>query len=132
MYACIVKGKTDTIWGQGTPRHKLETAIQDYVNQLHIQPESVCHIVKVHKRLVDKTKIPLQSIPVGDTGDSELIDYPCGSHVTILKDVVIHQDIKPCIKPTRVCLTDEEVEQRKYYRPFDYFTTWKELGVDKL
>lgn len=120
MYACIVKEKTNTMWGQGTPRHKLETAIQDYVNTIHVNPEAICHIVKVHKRLAEKnSKVPLQSVPIGDTDQSELIDYPCGSHVTILKDVTIPKDIKPRIKPERVCLNYEEIEQDKHYRPFD-------------
>lgn len=132
MYACLIKDKTETMWGRAIPRHKLESAIQDYVNTIHVNPEAVCHIVKVHKRLAHHNQVRLQEIPIGNSGDTELIDYPCGTYVTILKDVTIPNDIKPCIKPERVCLTNEEVEQEKHYRPFDYFTTWTELGVDKL
>jgi len=77
MYATIVKKSHPTLinrtdlWGWAVPRHKLETAKQDYINY-KFNPDykdAVMFLAKVHRRLEDgNSKIPLQKIPIGDTG----------------------------------------------------------------
>jgi hypothetical protein len=141
MYATIVKKSHPTLinrtdlWGWAVPRHKLETAKQDYINY-KFNPDykdAVMFLAKVHRRLEDgNSKIPLQKIPIGDTGEYEYIDYPDGSFVTIIKTWKMEDNARPNTKHPKLSMSYEDYESDKYHAPYDWRTTWEELGITKV